>query len=204
MVHVEALKEWFEPTLPVHHIRCVTDQSHDLPDYRPNPQDEKPSIDESLPTEQKQQLLVLLKEYDSVATSKVGRMLLTTHKIITNEAVPIRLHEYRCPADWKELFKQELDFLLKHGFAVPSEAPWAAPMFAVPKKNGQIRLVVYYRRLNQVTVPDPYVMPQVEEVLEAMGTGQTLHDPRPKERLLPCTCGARTSNQTFITEFGKY
>ena len=71
-VHVEALKEWFEPTLPVHHIRCVTDQSHDLPDYRPNPQDEKPSIDEYLPAEQKQQLLVLLKEFDSVATSKVG------------------------------------------------------------------------------------------------------------------------------------
>ena len=58
MVHVEALKKWFEPTLPVHHIRCVADRSHDLPDYHPNPQDEKPSIDESLTEKQKQQLLV--------------------------------------------------------------------------------------------------------------------------------------------------
>ena len=48
-------------------------------------------------------------------------------------------------------------------------APWAAPMFAVPKKNGDIRLVVDYRYLNSVTVPDPYVMPRIEVLLEAMG-----------------------------------
>ena len=94
-------------------------------------------------------------------------MSLTTHTIITNEAVPVRLHEYRCPAAWKELLKQELDFLLQNGVAVPSEVPWVAPMFAVLKKNVQIRLVVDYRRLNQVTVSNPYVMPRVEEVLEA-------------------------------------
>ena len=43
-------------------------------------------------------------------------------------------------------------------------------MFAVPKKKGELRLVVNYKRLNDVTVPDPYIMPRIDEMLEVMGS----------------------------------
>ena len=54
------------------------------------------------------------------------------------------------PSDYTNTVDQlpgikELDFLLQNGFAVPSEVPWAAPMFAVPNKNGQIQLIIEYQ-----------------------------------------------------------
>ena len=79
------------------------------------------------------------------------------------------MHAYRCPATWKEQFQQELDYLWNKGFIIPSDSSWAAPMFTVPKKNGKICLVVDYRQLNSVTVPDPYVMPRIEVILEDIG-----------------------------------
>ena len=54
-----------------------------------------------------------------------------------------------------------------------STAPWAAPMFAIPKNTpGSVRLVVGYRRLNAVTVPDPYYHPRIEDTLERMARAQ--------------------------------
>ena len=45
-------------------------------------------------------------------------------------------------------------------------------MFAVPKKDGSIRLVVENRRLNQVTASDSYAMPCIEFLLEKMGSAK--------------------------------
>ena len=38
-------------------------------------------------------------------------------------------------------------------------------MAPVRKANGQIRLCIDFRGLNNITVPDPYQMPQVEDLL---------------------------------------
>ena len=70
---------------------------------------------------------------------------------------------------WQELCRDELKLLQNAGLIEPSHSPWAAPMFPVPKKTpGSIRLVVDYRRLNTLTVPDPYFIPRIEETLQAM------------------------------------
>ena len=73
--------------------------------------------------------------------------------------------------------KAELQYLIDEGFIVPSDAPWAAPLFPVPKKNGQIRLVIDYCRLNSVTVPDPYVFPRIEDSVESMASSSFFFQP---------------------------
>ena len=46
-------------------------------------------------------------------------------------------------------------------------------MFAIPQKTpGSVRLVMDYRRLNVVTVPDPYNLPRIEDTLERMARAQ--------------------------------
>ena len=92
---------------------------------------------------------------------------MTVHEIVTNEALPIRLHHYQCPiAAWQDNFLQELDFLKEKNFIVPYFT--MGGMFAVPKRTGDLHLVVDYRHLT-VTVPDLYVMPLIEVRLEMMG-----------------------------------
>ena len=54
-----------------------------------------------------------------------------------------------------------------------STAPRAAPMFTIPQKTpSSVRLVVDYRRLKAVTVPDPDYIPRIEDTLERMAEAQ--------------------------------
>jgi predicted aspartyl protease len=66
--------------------------------------------------------------------------------------------------------QQELDkFLeenLKNGRIRPSESPLASPVFFIKKKNGDRRLIVDYRRLNEITVKNSYPLPRIDELIQ--------------------------------------
>ena len=127
------------------------------------------------------------------------------HEIVTNEPLPIRLHHYRCPIAWHDQFVHELDFLKEKNFIAPSTSPWAAPMFAVPKKTGDIRLIVDYRRLNNVTVPDPCVMPRIEVLLEMMGKANIYSKLDLKKGYYQVPVAPHHQDKTaFVTEWGKF
>ena len=168
-VHVMAIKHWVEPTLPIDHIKTIDNHISDIPDYRNDSETDNPILDQSLTQDLQRQLQDILKEFFKVATSNIGLTAMTVHEIVTNEALPMRLHHYECPIAWHDQFVQELYFLKEKNFIVPSTSPWVSPMFAVPKKRDDIHLVVNYRRLNDVTIPDPYVMPRSEVQLDVMG-----------------------------------
>ena len=51
----------------------------------------------------------------------------------------------------------------------PSVSPWSSPIIPVRKKDGSVRLCIDFRRLNKETVPDPYLMPRVEEIIDCLG-----------------------------------
>ena len=135
-----------------------------------------------------------------MATPTIVQIQLITHQIVTKEALPIHLHHYHCAAAWED----ELDLLLDRSFIEPSTSSLEAPMFAVPKKNGSIHLVVDYRRLNVVTVPDPYTMPTVEVMLEKMGQAKifsTLDLARDTTRSLWLPI---TERRPHLSEWGKF
>ena len=57
---------------------------------------------------------------------------------------PISIPPYRmAPADLKEL-KELLKDLLDKGFIRPSISPWGAPILFAEKKNGSLRMCIYY------------------------------------------------------------
>ena len=84
-------------------------------------------------------------------------------------------------------------------------SPWAAPMFPIPKKDGSIRLVVDYRRLNQVTEADPYSMPRIEVLPELMGHPRlfTTLDLWKGYYQVPVDPAHRIKT-AFVTQFGKF
>ena len=54
---------------------------------------------------------------------------------------------------------------LKKGYIVPSKSPYAAPFFFIKKKDGKLRPVQDYQRLNEHTIRNRYPLPLIPELI---------------------------------------
>jgi len=70
--------------------------------------------------------------------------------------------------------QNEIDEMLKMGIITHSDSPWASPIVIVPKPDGSIRLSVDYRRVNSLTVLDPFPLPRVEVLVDKLGRANYL------------------------------
>jgi hypothetical protein len=55
---------------------------------------------------------------------------------------------------------------LEKGYIRPSKSQYSSPFFFVGKKDGKLRPVVDYRKLNSFTVPDRYPLPLIQELVD--------------------------------------
>ena len=94
------------------------------------------------------------------------------HEIDTGEHSPMKQHFRRVPFVHREKISQMVDDMLEKGIIQPSSSPWASPIVLVPKKDGQLRFCVDYRRLNSVTKKDQYPLPPIEDTLDTLGEMQ--------------------------------
>ncbi len=51
----------------------------------------------------------------------------------------------------------------------PAASPFNTPLLLVPKKSGEWRVVVDFRKLNSITVPDRFPMPVLSDLLQSIG-----------------------------------
>jgi len=87
--------------------------------------------------------------------------------LVKGAPLPPRSRPYRLTPDQMEEASKQLQELEDSGMIEDSTSPIAAPLFFVPKKDGTQRMVIDYRRLNNVTIKDAYPLPNMEELLEA-------------------------------------
>ena len=90
MVHVDALKQWLEPTLSLLHMQVIDPPDYNTLDCHPGITEASPKYDPSLSSQKQAQVKNILNEFPTVATHNIGRTTLVTHKIATIELVPIR------------------------------------------------------------------------------------------------------------------
>ena len=68
--------------------------------------------------------------------------------------------------------QKELDeFLeenLKTGRIRPSKSPFASAFFFIKKKDGKLRPVQDYRKLNEITVKNRYPLPLISELIDKL------------------------------------
>ena len=130
-----------------------------------------------LNNEEKKSVLKLCKEFESIIHAE-GDMLTSTtaiqHEIITTSPVPIATKTYRYPEIHKEEVNNQISKMLKQGIIRPSTSPWSSPLWVVPKKKDasgktKWRIVIDYRKLNDVTVGDSYPLPNITEILDQLG-----------------------------------
>ncbi|XP_076032460.1 uncharacterized protein LOC143020182 [Oratosquilla oratoria] len=148
----------------------------------------------------------IIHKYDSLFKDVSGICNIATHDVkLVPGSSPIRHNPYRIHPQKREQMRSEVNFLLDHGLASPSQSPWASPCLLVPKEGGQLRLCTDYRRVNSITVPDAYPLPRVDDLIDEVGTAQyiTKIDLMKGYYQIPLTEEAKLIS-AFTTPFGLY
>jgi hypothetical protein len=57
---------------------------------------------------------------------------------------------------------------LAKGYIVPSKSPMASPVFFVKKKNGELRLIQDYRKLNDITIKNRYPLSMGADIINRL------------------------------------
>ena len=92
------------------------------------------------------------------------------HLELLPEAKPFCARPYKIPQACKELVKKEIERLESIGLLTKvSSSEWAAPSFAIPKKDGTIRFVTDFRGLNGCLKRKPYPIPVIQDILAGLG-----------------------------------
>jgi hypothetical protein len=87
---------------------------------------------------------------------------------LINASKVVRRKAYPLPRIYEQQVRTEIDKLLKLGVIQHSNSNFASPAFVVPKKSGQIRLVVDYRELNTNTQVPRHPIPDPREAFYAL------------------------------------
>jgi len=76
--------------------------------------------------------------------------------------------------NYATMVKQDIDKLLAIGFIeFVEEVTWLSPIVVVPKKNGQLKIYIDFRKLNATTTKDPYLLPFTCDMLNIVAGYET-------------------------------
>src|ERR1700692_3750143 len=89
------------------------------------------------------------------------------------EAKEVSLPLFHASPANREVIDKQMDKWIQLGVIEPSKSPWAAPTFIV-YRNGKPRMVVDYRKLNEVAISDEFPLPKQEDILQALSGSQWL------------------------------
>lgn len=73
----------------------------------------------------------------------------------------------------REVMDKQMDTWIQLGVIESSTSPWGAPGFIV-YRNSKPRMVIDYRKLNDLTIPDEFPLPRQEDIMHALSGAQWL------------------------------
>jgi hypothetical protein len=86
---------------------------------------------------------------------------------------PISLPMYGTSPAKREVIDKQIDAWFEAEVIEPSVSPWGFPCVVV-HRNGKLRLVVDYRKLNERTVPNEFPIPRQSEIPQVLSRAQVL------------------------------
>ena len=89
------------------------------------------------------------------------------HAIELKKGAPSTLPEklYSLTQPKQKALEEFIKDHLKKGYIRPSKSPYASPFFFIKKKDGKLRPVQDYRRVNEWTIQNHYPLPLIPELI---------------------------------------
>ena len=121
-------------------------------------------------SEQKQARELLLKWEHLFAHSDLdlGRTALIKHKILLMDQMPLKECYQHIPPHMYNDVRAHIQEMLDTSPIHKSHSPWVSTVVLVQKKDGSLRFCIDLRKLNNQTVKDAYLLPQIDETLESL------------------------------------
>ena len=149
VVHVNTIKAFVEREEIVARVTLVTEED----DFEISKAETVPIWADGY---SKDKLYQLLDNYQDVLSNMPGLTHLLEMRVQIETEKPIALSAYKIPEVIKEKVKKEIENLKEAGIIRHSCSPWVSPLVHITKPDKSMRLCVDYRKLNSVTVSDPY------------------------------------------------
>lgn len=163
--------------------------------------------------EEKDKISKLLCQYRKLFYME-GDILTSTHEIqheiITTTNNPVYSKIYRYPQIHEKEIEKQIKEMLELGIIKNSNSPYNSPLWIVPKKldnsgKQKWRIVIDYRKINEITVNDKFPIPNIDGILDKLGRAQyftTLDLAKGFHQIL--VKQADREKTAFSTPFGHY
>src|ERR1700753_930860 len=160
---------WVSFLHPQHNVNATQTVSQRLAEQSSKPDWEKKTFEEIVPSQYHDYKLVLSKEsFDELPAKKPW-----DHAIeLKPDFEPYRSKLYPLSPNEQAELDEFLDENLKSGRIRPSKSPMAVPVFFVKKKDGSLRFVQDYRRLNDMTIKNSYPLPLISDMINKLSKAQ--------------------------------
>lgn len=115
---------------------------------------------------EKAELFKLFADFPQVFTDKIGCTDLVQHVIRLTDSKPCVQPPYKVPEALRQEVQMEIERLLAEGIIAESDSNFCAPLVFVRRHgSGKLRICGDWRKLNQITEDDPYLMNNPAEIL---------------------------------------
>lgn len=114
----------------------------------------------------------LIQSYPELFGDVPTQTTVLKHDIDVGNHKPIKQHAYRVNPNKPAIMLQEAQYILDHGFAVPSSSSWSSPSLLVPKSDQSPRFCNDFRKVNAITKPDSFPLPRMDDCVDHMGSAK--------------------------------
>ncbi|XP_012529181.1 uncharacterized protein K02A2.6-like [Monomorium pharaonis] len=169
-----------------------------------------------LNSEEKEQLQEICKEFcDIFRPPRRGCFIVCTnaveHEISTRtDSASVNVRPYRLPEKHKIKVNRQIQEMLEQEIIRPSTSQWNAPLLVVPKKpdaSGKLkyRVVIDFRKLNNLTIEDSFPLPNIIDILAQLGNAKYFTTLDLAFGYHQITVAEKDKNKTaFSTSYGHY
>ena len=142
------------------------------PSGAPLPKDWKDLVDLPHITDEKlkARILNMLAPHKDMWSGDLRKIRVTEHNIDLKPGTrPLHQHPYRAGPESRKVLEDHINVQLAADVIGPAQSQWDSTVLQAPKKDGTLRFCADFWRLNALTIPDTYPLPQMEDCLDILG-----------------------------------
>jgi transposase InsO family protein len=118
-----------------------------------------------LSVQQQNQLAECVSLFKGAVPGQIGQTDVLTYTIDTGDSPPIRSRPHPMSPYIEKEVTVEIERMISLGVIERSNSAWGHPIVPVRKSSGKLRLCLDSRKLNAVTIKDPYPLPHLRRIL---------------------------------------